>query len=155
MRIRYRLPFVTSYFHSNQRLLLKCVYRKLVETFHIVSECITAIYFSWCLIQALAQPVQLFWLLVTFSIASGNCLTDSDLQLFIETEQDQRRHTFIKYVSKHISKQYILFLKICLLNMQLHCLRKNIYMVFIRMFDINIHNFKNFVSTDIPRLSVF
>jgi len=29
-------------------------YRKLVETFHVVSESNTAIYFSWCLIQALA-----------------------------------------------------------------------------------------------------
>ncbi len=54
-----------------------------------VSECNTAVYFSWCLIQALAQPVQLFWPLVTFSVASGNSLTDSDLQLFIETEITQ------------------------------------------------------------------
>ncbi len=66
-------------------------YHKLVETFHVVSECNTAFYFSWCLIQAHAQPVQLFWPLVTFSVASGNCLTDSDLQLFIETEQDRTR----------------------------------------------------------------
>jgi len=60
-------------------------YHKLVETFHVVSECNTAIYFSWCLIQALAQLVQLFWPLVTFGVASGDSLTDSDLQLFIET----------------------------------------------------------------------
>jgi len=45
---------------------------------HVVSECNTAVYFSWCLTQALAQPVQLFWPLVTFSVASGNSLTDSD-----------------------------------------------------------------------------
>jgi len=71
-------------------------YRKLVETFHGVSECNTAVCFSWCLVQALAQPVQLFWSLVTFGVASGNSLTDSDLQLFIETEQDRTRHTFIQ-----------------------------------------------------------
>ncbi len=69
-------------------------YRKLVEIFHIVSECNTTIYFSWCLIQAIAQPVQLFWLLVTFGIASGDSLTDSDLQLFIETEQDWTRQLY-------------------------------------------------------------
>jgi len=80
-----------------QNLFLYC---KLVETFHIVCECNTAIYFSWCLIQALAQPAQLFWQLVTFSVASGNSLTDSDLQLFIETEQDRTRHTFIQYLLK-------------------------------------------------------
>jgi len=51
-------------------------------------------FFSWSLIQALAQLVQLFWLLVTFSIASGNSLTDSDLQLFIETET-RPNETFI------------------------------------------------------------
>jgi hypothetical protein len=34
--------------------------------------------------------------LVTFSIASRDSLTDSDLQLFIETEQDGTRHTFIE-----------------------------------------------------------
>jgi len=31
-----------------------------------------------------------------FSVASGNSLTDSDLQLFIETEQDRTRHSFIQ-----------------------------------------------------------
>ena len=72
-----------------------------METFHVVSECNTAVYFSWCLIQALAlaQSVQLFWPLVTFSVASGYSLTDSDLQLFIETEQDQTRLTFKQYHS--------------------------------------------------------
>jgi len=59
-----------------------------VEIFHVVSECNAAVYFSWCLIQTLAQPVQLFWLLVTFSVPSGDSLTDSDLQQLIETEQD-------------------------------------------------------------------
>jgi len=72
-------------------------YRKLVDTFHVASECNTAVYFSWCLIQAFAQPVQLFWPLVTFSVASRDSLTDSDLQLFIETEQDRTRHMFIQY----------------------------------------------------------
>jgi len=48
----------------------------------------------------LAQPEQLFWLLVTFIVASGDSLADSDLQLFIETEQDQMRHTIIQY-KKH------------------------------------------------------
>ncbi len=37
------------------------------------------------------------WLLVTFSVTSGNSLTDSDLQLLIETEHDQTRHSFIQY----------------------------------------------------------
>jgi len=69
------------------------------ETFHVASECNTAIYFCWCLIQAFAQPVQLFWPLVTFSVASYNSLIDSDLQLFIETEQDRTRLTFIQYSS--------------------------------------------------------
>jgi len=68
-----------------------------VETFHVASECNTAVYFYWCSIQAFAQPVQLFWLLVTFRVASCNSLTDSDLQLFIETEQYRTRHTFIQY----------------------------------------------------------
>ncbi len=73
-------------------------YHKLVDTFHIVCECNTAVYFSWCLIQALAQPVQLFWPLVTFSVASGNSLTHSDLQLFTETEHDRlTRHSFTQY----------------------------------------------------------
>jgi len=73
-----------------------------VETFHVVSECSTAVYFSWCLIQALAQPVQLFWPLVTFSVVSGDSLTDSDLQLFKETEQDGTRHTFIQYLYENL-----------------------------------------------------
>jgi hypothetical protein len=71
-------------------------YCKLVETFHVVSEFNTDVYFSWCLTQALAQPVQLFWPLVTFSIASSDSLTDLDLQLLTETEQDQMRHSFIQ-----------------------------------------------------------
>jgi len=61
------------------------------------------IYFSWCLIQALAQPaVQLFRTLVTFSVASSDSLADSDLQLFIETEQDWTRLTFIQYVEEQM-----------------------------------------------------
>jgi len=60
-------------------------YPKLVETFHNVSECKTAIYFSWSLIHALAQPVQLFWPLVTIGVASSESLTYSDLQLLTET----------------------------------------------------------------------
>jgi len=74
--------------HWSDFVALELWYRKLVETFHFGNECNTAVYFSWCLIQVLAQPVQLFWPLVTFSIASGNSLTYLDLQLFIETEQD-------------------------------------------------------------------
>jgi len=73
-----------------------------VETFHVVSECNTLIYFFWCLIQALAQPVQLLQPLVTFSVASGDSLTDSDLQLFIETEQDQTTHTFIQSLKTYL-----------------------------------------------------
>jgi len=72
-------------------------YRNLVETFHIVSECNTAVYFSWCLVQELAQSVQLFWRLVTFGFAPSNSLTDLDLQLLTETEPDQARHSFIQY----------------------------------------------------------
>jgi len=68
-----------------------------VETFHVVSECKTEVYFSWSLIQALlAQPGQLFAPLVTFGVASSDSLTDSDLQLLIEAEQDQTRHSFIQ-----------------------------------------------------------
>jgi len=80
-------------------------YHKLVETFHIVSECNTAVYFSWLLIQALAQPVQLFWPLVTFSVASGDSLTDSDLQLFIETERDI--HLYNKNNSQTCAKAHL------------------------------------------------
>jgi len=72
-------------------------YCKLVETFHVVSECKTAVYFNWSLIHVIAQPVQLFWPLVTFSVASSNSLTDSDLQPLTNTEQDLRRHSFIQY----------------------------------------------------------
>jgi len=36
--------------------------------------------------------------LVIFSVASRDSLKDSDLQLFIETEQDQTRHMFIQYL---------------------------------------------------------
>jgi len=35
-------------------------YRKLVETFHFVSECKTAVYFSRCLVQAFAQQYNCF-----------------------------------------------------------------------------------------------
>ncbi len=48
-----------------------------METFHVVSECNTAVY------------------QVTFSVASGDSLTDSDLKQLIETEHDQTRHSFI------------------------------------------------------------
>jgi hypothetical protein len=75
---------------------------KLVETFHIVSECKTAIYFSWCLINALAQPVQLFDRWSLFSIASHDSWTDSDLQLLTEREQDQTRLSFIQYIDMYI-----------------------------------------------------
>jgi len=37
-----------------------CCYRNLVETFHVVSECKTAVYFRWCLVQALAQQYSSF-----------------------------------------------------------------------------------------------
>jgi len=77
--------------------IFECFYHKLVETFHVVCECKTAVYFSWCWIHTLAQLVQLFWQLVTFGVASSDSLTDSELQLLIETEQDWTRHSFIQY----------------------------------------------------------
>ncbi len=70
----------------------------LVEIFHVISECKTAVYFSWSLTQVLAQPVQLFNRWSLHSIASCDSWTDSDLQLFIETEQDQTKLSFIQYV---------------------------------------------------------
>jgi len=70
---------------------------KLVRYFQIVSECKTVVYFSWSLTLSLAQPVQLFWRLVTFGITSNDSLTDSDLQMLTETDQEQRRHSFIQY----------------------------------------------------------
>jgi hypothetical protein len=76
--------------------VLMSYYRKLVETFHIVSEYKTAIYFSWSLIQALAQPVQLFDCWSLLSVAHPNSWTDLDLHLFIETEQDQTRLSFMQ-----------------------------------------------------------
>ncbi len=84
--------------YSEHLIWSKALYRKLVETFHVVSECNTAIYFSWCLVQVFAQSVQLFWPLVTFGVAPSNSLTDFDLQRLTETEQDQTRHSFIQYL---------------------------------------------------------
>ncbi len=66
-----------------------CSHRILVETFHVVSECKTAVYFSWSLIHALAQPVQLFWLLVT----SSNSFTDSDVT--VNRDRTRQNKTFI------------------------------------------------------------
>jgi len=36
------------------------------------------------------------WSLVTLGVASSDSLTDLDLQLLIETEQDWMRHSFIQ-----------------------------------------------------------
>jgi len=81
---------------SQENCIFSWHYSKLVETFHVASECNTAVYFSWSLIQAFAQPVQLFWLLVTFRVASCNSLTDSDLQLFIKTEQFKTKFSLFR-----------------------------------------------------------
>ncbi len=84
--------------YGHHREWKNCTFNcKLVETFHVVGECKTAVYFCWFLIHALAQPVQLFWPLVTFGVASSNSLTDSDLQRLTETEKYETRHSFIQY----------------------------------------------------------
>ncbi len=70
-------------------------YRKLVETSHFVSKCNTAIYFSWCLIQALAQPVQLFWhwaLLASLLATAWQTQTYNYLQRQNKTERE--RHLY-------------------------------------------------------------
>jgi len=67
-----------------------------VETFHVVSECNSAVYFSWCACPTSTAVLTVGWPLVNFSVASGNSLTDADFQLFIETEQDGTRHSFIQ-----------------------------------------------------------
>jgi len=41
-----------------------------VNTFHVVSECKTAVYFSQCLIQALAQQIHTAVLTIGINIAS-------------------------------------------------------------------------------------
>ncbi len=66
-------------------------YCKLVETFHVVSECKTAIYFSWSLIQALPNQYNCFdcWSL----LASSNSLTDS--QVCINKDRTRQNETFI------------------------------------------------------------
>jgi len=73
------------------------LYCKLEETFHVVSECKTAFYFSWSLMQVLSQSVQLFWPLVTFSVASSNSLTGSLLEIHTSLKLNtQNQVTFYK-----------------------------------------------------------
>jgi len=80
---------MVSIFLTTKALILDTC-RKLVETFHIAS-----VYFSWCSLQRLSNQYSCFdhWL-ITFSVASHDSSTDSDLQLLTETEQDQMRHSF-------------------------------------------------------------
>ncbi len=78
-----------------------------METFHVASEWNSAIYFSWCLAQAFAQSVQLFWPLVTFSVASGDSLTDSDLQLLIETKRPNETFIYTIKVSTEVVRKVL------------------------------------------------
>ncbi len=79
-----------------QDVHFKMFKHKVVETFHVVSECKTVIYFSWCWIQALAQPVQLFWPLVTFGVTSCDSLTIDRLRLTtINRDRKRPNETFI------------------------------------------------------------
>jgi len=66
----------------------------IIETFHVVSECKTAVYFSWCLIHSHAQQYNCFnhWFMI--GVASSDSFPESDLQFLIETEQDQTRQPF-------------------------------------------------------------
>jgi len=66
-----------------------------VETFHVVSECKTAVYFSWS--NSGVCPTNTAVLtFFTFGVESFDSLTNSDLKLLIETEQDGTRHSFIQ-----------------------------------------------------------
>ncbi len=47
-----------------------------MNTFHVVSECKTAIYFSQCLIQALAQQIHTAVLTIGINIASPVATAD-------------------------------------------------------------------------------
>ncbi len=71
-----------------------------METVHIVSECNTADLFCLFLLMfnTGACPTSTAVLTVGHFLCVASCdsLTDSDLQLFIETEQDRTRHTFIQ-----------------------------------------------------------
>jgi len=85
---------------------MECGYHKLVETFHVVSECKTAIYFSWSAIHALAKPVQLFWPLVTFGVASSNSLTDSDFTTVIR-DSTRPNETFIYTIRPWVTADFV------------------------------------------------
>ncbi len=75
----------------NNAICAQChsMYRKLVETFHIASECNPGVHFSWCFSQVLVQPVELFCPLVTFSFATAwQTQTNNYSQRQNKTEQD-------------------------------------------------------------------
>jgi len=74
-----------------------------VETFHVVNECKTPIYFHWCLVHALAQQYSCFDYCFIIGVAFSNSFTNSDLQLLIETEQDQMRQSFIQYRESQVA----------------------------------------------------
>ncbi len=75
-------------------LKLKCnKYRKLVETFHNVTECKTDVYFYWWFSLQFKRPGDLdCW---SFSVTS--LMTDWELHLATETEQDQTRLSLLQY----------------------------------------------------------
>ncbi len=70
-------------------------YRKLVRYFHIVSECMTVIYFSWSLILSLAEPVQLFWPLVTFGFGVASRQLDRLWLTTVNRDRSRAKETFI------------------------------------------------------------
>jgi len=76
---------------------LKCAWIDLSYYHKLVfSECNTAIFFQLIFHTCACTTIQLFRPLVTFGVTSSDSLTDSDLQLLSETEQDQMRHSFIQ-----------------------------------------------------------
>jgi len=83
-------------------------YRKLVETFHVVSECKTAVYFRrWA---GPYSTIQLFWPLELFSDTSWDRWTDSDATvIYRDRTWSETRHSFIQYSNKllRISKPRI------------------------------------------------
>jgi len=74
---------------------LTILYRKFVETFHVVSECKTALFSVDLCYTRLATSTAVLTIGDNIGVASSDSLTDSDLQLLTEREQDRPNETFI------------------------------------------------------------
>ncbi len=80
-------------YFSGTLMLIKnnmSIYCKLVETFHVSSEWKTAVYFKWWYTERFVYETAVP---TVRSLVLLNFMTGSDLQLCIETEEDQTRLT--------------------------------------------------------------